>query len=99
MHLGGAPVAHRLDDVGVARPSGLAVGLRWAGRVVGVRVVEAEDLPTGRARPPLLAQEILRRDQEAPPPLAGLLPVVVHRHDLADDLLALCLRPEQETAN
>src|SRR4051812_20429952 len=71
---GGAAGAHRQDNVRVARPGFLAVGLGGGGGVVRVRVVEAEDLPPGRARPPILAQKNVRPNQEAATALIDLLP-------------------------
>src|SRR5439155_21148050 len=65
-HVAGDRRRHRNDDVGEGRPRMIQIVLRWPRRMIGIRVVEPEQIAVKLAGP-LLGEPVVRRaDEKAP---------------------------------
>ena len=59
------PLRDRHDDVGVKRQGMFTVKFRWNGRMIGVRMVIADDIHTFRQRSTLRPQGVVGGDNKA----------------------------------
>src|SRR6266571_3854259 len=66
-HVGGGAAHDRYDDIGKSRPRVIQIVLRRPRRMIRMRVVEPEQLPTEVGRAPLRLAIVRRADQKAAP--------------------------------